>query len=214
MGIFGNFFCSQCADEPLDAQQEDIKKYVAACKAKSHAFLVYDACDEIPNATGQFGYSETNPIPVNGPMGECVYLNRLRSRSGARCLYHRIGSLPMKTVNQANMRLGVDMFEVVAGDASQWAILYFLMYYPHRSQKCPDDFTMISWTKMTPADQLCSKLPCFGNMFKVDDFPLKLPEAIENNDQIKSSIPGFNVAFANIVREMLSKQTGRWQRPS
>ena len=34
------------------------------------------SCDLIPNAFGEFGRTLTNPIPVNGPVGELVYLSR------------------------------------------------------------------------------------------------------------------------------------------
>ena len=29
--------------------------------------------DEIPNAAGEFGFAVTNPIPVNGALGELIY---------------------------------------------------------------------------------------------------------------------------------------------
>ena len=33
---------------------------------------------KVPGGFGEFGYSETNPIPVSGVMGEINYLARLR----------------------------------------------------------------------------------------------------------------------------------------
>lgn len=33
--------------------------------------------DKYPNGTGPFGFTETNPIPVNGPIGQLAYLSRL-----------------------------------------------------------------------------------------------------------------------------------------
>src|SRR5271170_4559145 len=35
------------------------------------------SCDRIPNCFGEFGRTPTNPIPVNGPVGELIYLSRL-----------------------------------------------------------------------------------------------------------------------------------------
>ncbi len=36
-----------------------------------------NACDHIPGGTGPFGKQQTNPIPVNGPLGELIYLSTL-----------------------------------------------------------------------------------------------------------------------------------------
>lgn len=35
------------------------------------------AYDKAPNGTGPFGFTETNPIPVNGPIGQLAYLSKL-----------------------------------------------------------------------------------------------------------------------------------------
>ena len=49
-------------------------------------------CDQLPNATGEFGRSPSNPIPVNGPLGEVVYLSRLTTETGAPVMFHRVGA--------------------------------------------------------------------------------------------------------------------------
>jgi len=45
------------------------------------------AYDKDPNGTGPFGFIETNPIPVNGPIGQLAYLSRLETQSGQRILF-------------------------------------------------------------------------------------------------------------------------------
>jgi hypothetical protein len=40
------------------------------------------AYDKDPNGTGPFGFIETNPIPVNGPIGQLAYLSKLETHSG------------------------------------------------------------------------------------------------------------------------------------
>ena len=40
-------------------------------------------CDKIPGASGEFGRDPTNPIPVNGPIGEILYLSQLRTEAQA-----------------------------------------------------------------------------------------------------------------------------------
>ena len=40
--------------------------------------------DELPDGVGDFGRSDENPIPVNGPIGELVYLSSLTTQDGRR----------------------------------------------------------------------------------------------------------------------------------
>lgn len=51
------------------------------------------AYDKDPNGSGPFGFTETNPIPVNGPIGQLAYLSRLETQSGQRILFHRLGAI-------------------------------------------------------------------------------------------------------------------------
>ena len=51
------------------------------------------AYDKDPNGTGPFGFIETNPIPVNGPIGQLAYLSRLETQAGQRILFHRVGAI-------------------------------------------------------------------------------------------------------------------------
>ena len=85
MSFFDKILGSKYDDEPLEAQKHDV----------ADLSPLQEACDEIPNAKGFFGYSETNPIPVNGVGGERVYLFRLKAKSGAGVFYHRLGSINM-----------------------------------------------------------------------------------------------------------------------
>src|SRR3546814_6331822 len=65
------------------------------------------AYDKDPNGSGPFGFTETNPIPVNGPIGQLAYLSRLETQSGQRILFHRLGAIDK-----------VDVFEAVTFDGS------------------------------------------------------------------------------------------------
>lgn len=87
------------------------------------------AYDKDPNGSGPFGFSETNPIPVNGPIGQLAYLSRLETLSGQRILFHRIGAIGT-----------LDVFEAVAFDGSEWFILFVDLYHPRRSRLTPDGF--------------------------------------------------------------------------
>jgi hypothetical protein len=56
---------------------------------------------------------ETNPIPVNGPIGELAYLSKLETVQGERILFHRIGTVNM-----------IDVLEAVTFSGSEWFILF------------------------------------------------------------------------------------------
>lgn len=83
-------------------------------------------CDEIPGATGRFGYDSSNPIPVNDPIGELSYLSKLRTLKGQRLLFHRIGSADTR-----------DIFEAVDFSGNEWFVLYLDMYHSRKSRHAP-----------------------------------------------------------------------------
>lgn len=71
------------------------------------------AYDKDPNGTGLFGFTETNPIPVNGPIGQLAYLSKLETQVGQRILFHRLGAMGT-----------VDVFEAVSFNGGEWFILF------------------------------------------------------------------------------------------
>lgn len=85
------------------------------------------AYDKDPNGTGPFGFTETNPIPVNGPIGQLAYLSKLETQSGHRILFHRLGAIGK-----------VDVFEAVSFNGAEWFILFVDLYHPRRSRLTPD----------------------------------------------------------------------------
>ncbi|RLA43041.1 MAG: hypothetical protein DRR42_22405 [Gammaproteobacteria bacterium] len=87
------------------------------------------AYDRDPNGTGPFGFSEANPIPVNGPIGQLAYLSKLETDRGERILFHRIGAVDT-----------IDVFEAVTFSGSEWFILFVDLYHPRRSRLTPDGF--------------------------------------------------------------------------
>jgi hypothetical protein len=87
------------------------------------------AYDKDPNGTGPFGFTESNPIPVNGPIGQLAYLSRLETQSGQRILFHRLGAIDK-----------VDVFEAVSFNGADWFILFVDLYHPRRSCLAPDGF--------------------------------------------------------------------------
>ena len=107
-------------------------------------------CDIIPGSVGKFGYSPSNPIPVNGAIGELAYLSKLRTLDGERLFFHRVGSVANAT----------DLFEAVTFSGSEWFDLYLKMYFPRRSRQAPEGFTLSCETCcFTGFTQLCANFP-------------------------------------------------------
>lgn len=92
-------------------------------------------CDEMLGAQGEFGRIDTNPIPVNGSLGQQIYLSKLRTSTGSRLLFQRLGS----TGNHVGM---VDVFEVISFDGKVHEQLYLELYNKRRSRKAPKGFTL------------------------------------------------------------------------
>jgi hypothetical protein len=129
-------------------------------------------CDELPNSTGQFACIK-NPIPVNGYMGEIIYLKRLRCECGAGIIFHRIGSTKLGLVNN-NDDKALDIYETVCLEGKHWDILFFDMYHPRRSLKTPEGYTNALW------DNLMSPTPiAFGTNATLTQFPADMPHHLE-----------------------------------
>lgn len=128
------------------------------------------SCDKLPNATGEFG-SITNPIPVNGPLGEIKYLGKLRGKTGQSVFFHRIGGTPSSVTNNS-----VDIFEVVCLDGTQWNKLHFDFYHPRRSNLAPEGYTLIPYKNKFKKDSPFG----FGVTSLVSDFPNSLPKVIDD----------------------------------
>lgn len=105
--------------------------------------------DKDPNGTGPFGFTETNPIPVNGAIGELAYLSRLETVSGQRILFHRLGS-----------KRTVDVFEAVTFDGSEWFIFYLDLYHPRRTRLVPEGFSFTKGPALFSGfHQFCDNFP-------------------------------------------------------
>ncbi len=159
-----NFFKKQI-HEPLANQRADIDQY-----PPEFARLVANGvdCDSVPGASGPLG-SLSNPIPVNGALGEIKYLGKLLGRSGFAVFFHRIGSTSSHVCEHS-----IDIYQTVCMDASQWATFHFDMYHPRRSNLAPDGFTLMPFDRGLKMD-----LPiAYGVNELVSDFPYGLPDAI------------------------------------
>lgn len=127
-------------------------------------------CDQIPNGFGEFGRTLTNPVPVNGPVGELVYLSRLETTEGIPIAFHRLGSSE-----------NVDVFETVSENGQHWDLLYFSMYFPRKSRAVPAGYRMM-------ADRARRSL-IRGTTLQLDEFPKGIFRATIECTERKFGIP-------------------------
>ncbi len=116
-----------------------------------------ESADELSNGHGEFGRTVTNPIPVNGPAGELLYLASLRASDGSFVMGHRLGSIGR-----------IDVYETVSA-SNVWDLLYFSLYHPRRSRKAPQGYSLLS--KLTTLELTATNTT-------LPQFPSGIPEAV------------------------------------
>lgn len=96
------------------------------------------ADDEVENPEGKFGFTETNPIPVNGIDMIDDYFSKLRLITGELISYSRKGS-----VIAPNLPHPVDMYHIFNSESDHIATLYIYAYHGKKSDKAPEGFKLI-----------------------------------------------------------------------
>jgi hypothetical protein len=171
MGIYNKLFGSKPQNDPLPPKVtkgfQRIESFLNDEAAQNNMMpeqardLIAGgaSCDEIPGGSGEFGRDPTNPIPVNGPIGETIYLSRLVTSSGQKLFGHRIGTLER-----------VDVYETVSFDGATWDVFFLDYYHPRKSRKIPAGYRLASRDE--------------GGLFvtivnmQVSDFPLQMDRHI------------------------------------
>lgn len=149
--------------EPIKRQREEVLSTPTGPLAVSG-----EDCDEMAGATGPFGHSYKNPIPVNGQLGTYKYLTKLRSATGRALLFHRLGSMASPV-----SKYSVDVYEVVDVDGKSWDVIFVHMYHPRRSNNAPAGYTLSPFNSKT-GDHIFG----FGVDVYCPNFPYDMPEAI------------------------------------
>lgn len=137
------------------------------------------AVDVLPHGIGEFGRTPENPIPVNGFIGEFIYLSRLATKdTHQKILFHRIGSVEC-----------VDAYETVSIDGRTWDILFFSMYHPRKSRKAPEGYELVSIQKQPLI---------YGTNRRLAQFPLGVYKAISDDTEklLGMSLPPSEVRIA------------------
>lgn len=143
------------------------------------------AYDMDPNGSGPFGFTETNPIPVNGPIGQLAYLSRLETQSGQRILFHRIGAIDT-----------MDVFEAVSFNGAEWFILFLDLYHPRRSRLTPDGF------------QFIKEIPQFSGFHKFcENFPYDFAE--KKASERESGLSMAYIAISKVSDQIQSRVFNR-----
>src|SRR5262249_49194027 len=162
-------------------------------------------CDEITRAAGEFGRDPRNPIPVNGPLGEVIYLSNLRLASAQQIMFHCLGSVGK-----------VAAYETVSLDGAVWDILSLDPSHPRKSRRAPIGYRIAQ-------DGEREKLLLGANEL-VANFPGELPDAIANTserllglrmappkvreaiDHITSTRPGTHLVRLNYFMAIVHRQ--------
>ncbi len=132
----------------------------------------------------KLGLSLNNPIPVNGPIGELIYLSSL-SRNNKKILFHRLGSIGK-----------VDVFEVVSIDGEIWDILYLDMYHPRKSRMAPRNYGLKS-----------SPYIISGTNETVENFPHNLMKHISESTSRLVGIPLPNPQIRYAIESTVYERT-------
>ena len=132
------------------------------------------SCDELPNARGEFGRFPSNPIPTNGPLGEVMYLSRLRTETGSPVMFHRLRA-------EEGVAGPVDVYEVLSLDGKIREILFLSMYHPRKSKKVPSGYTYAA--KLDPNNFM------YGVSHIVAKFPEKLDAHIRKLQMDRLGVP-------------------------
>lgn len=205
--IISKIFPHDQQDESESDQRQDALRMPVLQLTGKH---LSPGCDIVPGGHGQFGRCATNPIPVNGLVGEFVYLNRLRSASGVVYMYHRLGS----TISDVTGNC-LDMYELVSVDAREWCVLFFDMYHERRSAISPAGMALLSWSEMNKEFKMLVKMPMLGVNGLVSSFPQGLAAVMANSSELAQQSPKIALAFAkSIDRIISSKPQAAWERPS
>ncbi len=92
--------------------------------------------DQILEGYGDFGYERTNPIPVNSVLGIPGYLGRLRTDTGLKVQYERVGTTTSSNVNGI-----IDIYEVTINN-NKITELYISPYNKKTSELAPEGFKL------------------------------------------------------------------------
>lgn len=94
--------------------------------------------DEIPGATGEFGYIVSNPIPTKTTFGSTSYLARLQTATGEKVQYERIGSFASPISDWP-----IDGYRLADTEGTEIGVIYLSPYHQRNSEKSPRGLSLL-----------------------------------------------------------------------
>lgn len=146
-----------------------------------------ERCHQVAGGYGEFGRQRTNPIPVNGALGEVTYISRLVKKGllkDSRVLFHRLGSQGI-----------LDVYETVTADGKRWDLMWFDMYHPNRSRKSVHGYRIKKVALWTGWNKQCR------------DFPRDLEMIMAQADE-EMGLPTLAAGIRKLIRDV------RWKKPA
>jgi hypothetical protein len=110
----------------------------------------------------EFGLNAENAIPVNGPIGELIYLSSLRV-GGEPILFHRLGSA-------SSSRGMVDHFAWQSIASNLTGALFLDFGFDRRSRRAPAGFDL--------AASLDDRNPIYGTTARLPSFPIGIADEV------------------------------------
>lgn len=95
--------------------------------------------DVLPNGSGEFGLTETNPVPTSGVTGSKAYLSALQTVHGERLVTERIWSVPSPVSPHP-----VDEYAVTLPNGTRLPNIFISMYHRRNSRRAPKGFVLSS----------------------------------------------------------------------
>jgi len=93
--------------------------------------------DVVPDGYGEFGYSQTNPIPVNTITGSIAYLALLRTLNDEKVQYERVASTSSTNINGM-----IDIYDISINNENI-TTLFISPYNKKNSKKAPKGFRLL-----------------------------------------------------------------------
>lgn len=136
-----------------------------------------------------FGRSPDDPVPVNTPLGELIYLSRLRDEAGRAVLFHRLGARAAPRTRHI-----VSVYETVTADGGRWDILYLDPCHRRRSRLAPSGYRSATAAEDRPR--------ATGIGLQTADFPNDLPRLFAG---APPCLFGFRLPYDEATRAVASR---------
>jgi hypothetical protein len=128
---------------------------------------------DILGSPHELGLNAENAIPVNGPIGELIYLSSLRV-GGEPVIFHRLGSA-------SSSRGMVDHFAWQSITSNRTGTLFLDFGFDRRSRRAPAGFDL--------ATSLDDRNPIYGTTARLPSFPIGIADEVREIQKNVFGVP-------------------------